>query len=170
MKRHEPMKRGAPLRARQAPQRRAVKTLSIFTPRARPIAARVLVHDEFVTTRPKRDYVRSDDLLAACRLIPCQHCGRADGTVCAAHSNWGAHGKGMAIKADDSRVAALCATCHSMLDQGSRLSAAERVELWGVAHVATVMLLTAEGLWPAGVPVPHIESPTGPAARRILRG
>lgn len=105
---------------------------------------------------PKREYIRSEALMRAYRLIHCQHCGRDDGTVCGAHSNWGEHGKGKSIKADDNRCASLCFTCHGMLDQGSILGRAERQALWAVAHQKTVRELTARGLWPAGVPVPEI--------------
>jgi hypothetical protein len=47
-------------------------------------------------------YVRSPALMKAYRLICCQHCGRDDGTVCGAHSNWAVHGKGRSIKASGS--------------------------------------------------------------------
>jgi len=115
---------------------------------------------------PKREYVRSKALLDACRHIPCQHCGRFElGKVCAAHSNWGVHGKGGHIKADDNRVAALCDLCHiPILDQGSKLSAMERIEMWWNAHVKTVMLLQQRGLWPAGVPVPDLSPASRPVA------
>jgi hypothetical protein len=106
---------------------------------------------------PKRDYIRSEALMRAYRLIPCQHCGKDDGTVCGAHSNWQAHGKGKSIKADDNRCASLCFTCHGMLDQGSILGGPERAALWWIAHLKTVAELQRRGLWPAGVPVPSLE-------------
>lgn len=101
-------------------------------------------------------YHRSKPLLQACRAIPCQHCGSDDGTVCAAHSNQAQHGKGKSIKASDQYVASLCFRCHSALDQGSRLSRDERVEMWTAAHRKTVRLLLSLGQWPAAVPVPDI--------------
>lgn len=108
---------------------------------------------------PKHDYVRSAPLMKAYRAIPCQHCGRDDGTVAGAHSNWGVHGKGKGIKADDNRAASLCSTCHvPLLDQGSRLSRTARMALWWRAHVRTVRLLLARGLWPAGVPIPDTDT------------
>lgn len=116
---------------------------------------------------PKREYVRSAALLEACRLIPCQHCGKSHetGKVCAAHSNWGVHGKGGHIKADDNRVASLCDDCHvPILDQGAKLSAAERIEMWWSAHVATVTLLQRLQLWPDGVPVPELTDRWRPVA------
>ena len=68
---------------------------------------------------PKTKYLRDKKRLQACRSLPCQHCGAEDGTVVAAHSNEGIHGKGRGIKASDEFVAALCFTCHANLDQGS---------------------------------------------------
>lgn len=105
----------------------------------------------------KRSYIRSEQLLRACRDIPCQHCGRDDGTVCAAHSNIGVHGKGRGIKADDNRVAALCSTCHMDVDQG-RSSREDRLKKWWAAHMATVRVLLTLGEWPLGVPVPDLRS------------
>lgn len=107
-----------------------------------------------VVPEPKREYVRSKPMMKAYRTIACQHCGTDDGTVCGAHSNWEAHGKGGHIKADDNRGASLCVRCHSELDQGSKLTEAQRRRLWWHAHVATVALLLFNGTWPAGVPVP----------------
>lgn len=113
--------------------------------------------NETATVVEKRCYVRSDALMAAYRLIPCQHCGRDDGTVCGAHANWSIFGKGGHIKADDNRAASLCAACHvPVLDQGSRLSRAERKAMWWAAHVRTVLELMRQGLWPAKAPVPDI--------------
>jgi hypothetical protein len=106
------------------------------------------------TVIPKFAYIRSPALLRACREIPCQHCGRADGTVVAAHSNQAAHGKGRGIKASDQFVAGLCAWCHAALDQGNVMSRTERLALWTAAHVKTVALLLRLNLWPAGVPIP----------------
>lgn len=81
---------------------------------------------------------RSKKLLEVVRESPCQNCGAQDGTICAAHSNQLRDGKGRGIKADDYRIAALCFRCHSELDQGTRMSRAERVELWEEAHRKTV--------------------------------
>lgn len=113
----------------------------------------------------KREYVRSAALLEACRLIPCQHCGKSHETqkVVAAHSNWSEHGKGGHIKADDNRVAALCDECHvPILDQGSKLSAMERIEMWWTAHTRTIKLLLRLSLWPSGVPVPDLSDASRP--------
>jgi len=81
---------------------------------------------------------RNKRLLELLRESPCQHCGRRDGTIVAAHSNQLRDGKGRGIKAHDYRAAALCYSCHMELDQGSKLSKDERVELWEDAHRKTI--------------------------------
>ena len=109
-----------------------------------------------VVSAPKREYVRSAALRDAYRLIPCtwEGCWVEDGTVCCAHSNWGEHGKGGGIKADDSRGAALCSVHHAALDQGSAMSYEERKAGWLAAHGRSVRELLGRGLWPKEVPVP----------------
>lgn len=104
----------------------------------------------------KHVYVRSEALMKAYRMIPCQHCGAMDGTVCGAHSNWHPHHKGGAIKADDNRCASLCFNCHSMIDQGDLMQAARKA-IWWRAHVSTLVLLVKHGIWPRDVPFPDIE-------------
>lgn len=105
---------------------------------------------------PKFQYVRSKKLLQACREIPCQVCGVADGTVVAAHSNQLRHGKGRSIKASDVFVAAMCHRHHTEVDQGHSLSKAQKVEMWDAAHRNTVRELVKRGLWPLEVPVPDV--------------
>lgn len=172
MKRSTPLKRRTPLRAKPRPPRPAKQidyTPTPRTPAPSLSALRGLVKmpsgetSESIVERaragwgaPKRDYVRSPALLAACRLIQCQHCGAHDGTVCAAHSNWACHGKGRGIKADDNRVAALCSACHHELDQGSKLNRVQRLTLWWGAHVRTVREMLRLKLWPAGAPIPDL--------------
>jgi CRISPR/Cas system-associated protein Cas10 (large subunit of type III CRISPR-Cas system) len=106
--------------------------------------------------RPKHQYIRSKKLMEAYREIPCQHCGRDDGSVCGAHSNQGAHGKGRSIKASDEFAASLCYVCHSALDQGSHLSRIDRETMWSNAWRKTVNALVKGGLWPADVQIPDI--------------
>lgn len=81
---------------------------------------------------------RNLKLLEAVRSSPCQHCGVSDGTVVAAHSNQLRDGKGRGLKAHDYRIAALCFRCHMELDQGSKMSKQERVNMWEDTHRATV--------------------------------
>lgn len=115
--------------------------------------------DRRAFAKPKREYVRSQVLREAYRLIPCQHCGADDGSVCCAHSNWSVHGKGGGIKADDSRGASLCHHCHILiLDQGKDLDQQERQQMWWNAHVKTLHLLRRRGLWPAHIAMPDISN------------
>jgi len=92
----------------------------------------------------KTKYLRDKKRLEACRALPCQHCGAEDGTVVAAHSNEGVHGKGRGIKASDEFVAALCQKCHYEVDQGKTLSKDEKSQMWHNAYVKTVKLLKNE--------------------------
>ena len=88
---------------------------------------------------------RNKKLLELVRNFPCQHCGKQDGTVVAAHSNQLRDGKGKGIKASDFRIASLCFTCHMELDQGKNLSKQERLEMWEEAHRKTIGLLFDNG-------------------------
>jgi len=88
---------------------------------------------------------RNKKLLEIAREFPCQHCGKQDGTVVAAHSNQLRDGKGKGIKASDYRIASLCFICHSELDHGKNLSKQERVEMWEEAHRRTIGLLFDNG-------------------------
>lgn len=73
-------------------------------------------------------------------------CGKEnDGTIVAAHSNQLRDGKGRGLKAHDFRVAAMCYTCHSEIDQGSKLSREERLDSWEEAHRATLAWLFLSG-------------------------
>lgn len=81
---------------------------------------------------------RNQKLLEILREAPCQHCGTRNGTVVAAHSNQLRDGKGRGIKASDYRTASLCYQCHMELDQGTKLSKQERIELWEEAHRNTI--------------------------------
>jgi hypothetical protein len=89
---------------------------------------------------------RNRKLLDLARELPCQNCGISDGTVVAAHSNQLRDGKGRGLKAHDYRIASLCFTCHVELDQGSKMSKQERVEMWEEAHRNTIGLLFERGL------------------------
>jgi hypothetical protein len=88
---------------------------------------------------------RNKRLLEIARNFPCQHCGKQDGTVVAAHSNQLRDGKGKGIKASDYRIASLCFICHMELDQGKNLSKQERVEMWEESHRKTIGLLFDNG-------------------------
>jgi hypothetical protein len=88
---------------------------------------------------------RNKKLLELVRVCPCQICGRQDGTVVAAHSNQQRDGKGMGLKAHDYRIAALCFTCHSEIDQGKTLSKQEKFKAWDEAHRGTIGWLFDRG-------------------------
>jgi len=88
---------------------------------------------------------RNKRLLEIVRQSPCQHCGRSDGTVVAAHSNQLRDGKGRGIKADDFRISALCYSCHMELDQGAKYTKARRIEIWEEAHRSTIGWLFQNG-------------------------
>lgn len=59
---------------------------------------------------------RDNKRLKAIRKMICCECG-ADAPSQAAHSNFGIHGKGKGIKADDRYTIPLCHSCHASLDQ-----------------------------------------------------
>jgi hypothetical protein len=88
---------------------------------------------------------RNKKLLELVRQSPCQTCGTEDGTVVAAHSNQLRDGKGRGLKAHDYRIAALCFRCHSELDQGTKMSKVERVDMFETAHRATIGWLFENG-------------------------
>jgi hypothetical protein len=88
---------------------------------------------------------RNKKLLELVRQCPCQQCGIEDGTVVAAHSNQLRDGKGRGLKAHDYRIAALCFRCHTELDQGTKMSKAERVDMFETAHRATIGWLFENG-------------------------
>jgi len=83
---------------------------------------------------------RSRPLLDLAHHLPCQWCGAGVASE-PAHSNLQRHGKGMSIKAHDCYFAALCHDCHSALDQGSRLSKQERMDMWQTAFERTLLEL-----------------------------
>lgn len=59
---------------------------------------------------------RDNKRLEKIRALPCAECGASPRSQ-AAHSNFGIHGKGKALKADDRYTIPLCVTCHQGLDQ-----------------------------------------------------
>lgn len=134
-----PMRRGdTPLRRSEMPKRAKRKRKTFITIGRFP-------------------YVRSERLLSLVRQLPCGITG-LQGPNQAAHSNWSVHGKGRGIKASDIYIAALCPDVHAQIDQGSHLTAEQRQAMWWQAHVATVSALVGAALWPAGIPVPDIDT------------
>lgn len=98
-----------------------------------------------MTYRNKKllDYAREAPSCFACRATNV-------GQVVAAHSNQLRDGKGRGLKAADYRIAYLCHICHSEIDQGMKLSRAERVEMWEDAHRNSIgWLFATERVKPA---------------------
>jgi hypothetical protein len=58
--------------------------------------------------------------------------------VVAAHSNQLRDGKGRGLKASDYRIASLCYSCHSEIDQGKKLDKSQRVSMFEDAHRSTI--------------------------------
>ena len=102
---------------------------------------------------PKSKPYRNKRHLIYVAMMDCQVCG-ASGPVQASHSNWSHHGKSMARKADDIFVAAMCRSCHTELDTGSRLTKEERQAMWMDAWKKTVKRLVNDGDWPHDIDVP----------------
>ncbi|WP_269492910.1 Ref family recombination enhancement nuclease [Acinetobacter baumannii] len=73
--------------------------------------------------------MRDAKRLAAIRELPCVMCGRTP--VDAAHSNQGAHNKGMGLKACDSKTIPLCRNHHQEFDQFQKMNRSESVEWFG---------------------------------------
>lgn len=78
---------------------------------------------------------RNKKLLELCRQLPCQVCGRNNGTVVAAHRN---EGKGMGLKVSDALVCSMCFECHSEMDNGKSLTKDERRDMWNRAFISTM--------------------------------
>lgn len=70
--------------------------------------------------------MRDRKRLAQIRKLPCVNCGAVPSQ--AAHSNFGEHGKGKGIKADDKYTIPLCHSCHSDFDQYKTMGREESKE------------------------------------------
>lgn len=135
--------------AKIAPEdRQPVKIAAFLRAKIEPVTS----HSQPVK---KFEYYRSRKLLDAVKTLPCQHCG-ASAPSDPAHSNSASMGKGGRIKASDQYIAALCRQHHHEIDQGSKLSKAERLAMWDAAHIKTVRELLRRGLWPEDAPLPDI--------------
>ena len=73
--------------------------------------------------------MRDRNRLAQIRKLPCVVCGRSP--VDAAHSNQSGHGKGMGLKACDSKIIPLCRNHHVEYDQLQKMNRSESVEWFG---------------------------------------
>lgn len=90
---------------------------------------------------PKHAPFRSEKWLRAVASLPCVKCGK-EGETQAAHRN---EGKGMAMKTDDCLTAALCHTCHAVIDQGPGMTRDERRAVLDFAILMTLVGLAREG-------------------------
>jgi len=70
--------------------------------------------------------MRDRKRLAAIRKLPCVVCGSSP--VDAAHSNQSGNGKGMGLKACDSKTIPLCRNHHVEYDQFQKMNRSESVE------------------------------------------
>lgn len=91
---------------------------------------------------PKPTTFRSEKLRRAVASLPCMDCG-LEGSTQAAHSN---QGKGMAKKASDARVMALCIKHHSALDQGGTMNKLDRRAYESEMILRTYIRLMEDGL------------------------
>lgn len=125
LKRKTPMKPGTkPLQAR-APMARGQARMRASKPKA---------------DKPKRAARNAGpDYLAMCRgqscylLVPGVLAHPIE-TVVPAHSNQYRHGKSMGMKALDIYTVPGCVHCHTEIDQGARLSKAEKFAIWDSAY------------------------------------
>ncbi len=90
----------------------------------------------------KQPTFRSEKWLRAVASLPCVKCGK-EGQTQAAHRN---EGKGMSIKTDDCLTAALCQSCHALIDQGPSMTREERRNVLDFAILMTLVSLAREGL------------------------
>lgn len=90
----------------------------------------------------KQTTFRSERWLRAVATLDCVLCYRS-GMTQAAHIN---KGKGMGLKTHDCWTAALCAECHSRIDQGRDLSKADRRAMLDTAVLLTLVELAQKGL------------------------
>ena len=70
--------------------------------------------------------MRDAKRLAAIRKLPCVVCGRSP--VDAAHSNQSSHGKGMGLKACDTKTISLCRSHHVEYDQFQKMNRSQSVD------------------------------------------
>ena len=84
--------------------------------------------------------MRSTKRLNEIRKLPCVRCGQSPSQ--AAHSNFGEHGKGKGIKADDRYTIPLCHSCHSDFDQYKTMGREESKEWFEKMLEKTELMLS----------------------------
>ena len=83
--------------------------------------------------------MRDRKRLAAIRKLPCVVCGRSP--VDAAHSNQSSHGKGLGLKACDTKTIPLCRNHHVEYDQLQKMNRSESVEWFAKMLEKTELML-----------------------------
>ena len=83
--------------------------------------------------------MRDAKRLAAIRKLPCVVCGRSP--VDAAHSNQSSHGKGLGLKACDTKTIPLCRNHHVEYDQLQKMNRSESVEWFAKMLEKTELML-----------------------------
>lgn len=86
--------------------------------------------------------MRSQKRLNEIRKLPCIKCGSSPSQ--AAHSNFGEHGKGKGIKADDKYTIPLCHSCHQWFDQYRGMGLVESKEWFAKMLEKTERMLNIE--------------------------
>lgn len=86
--------------------------------------------------------MRDRKRLAEIRKLPCVKCG--GGPSQAAHSNFGEHGKGKGIKADDRYTIPLCHICHRWFDGYFQLTREQSKEWFAKMLEKTERMLSLE--------------------------
>ncbi len=148
----KPMQRGG------WPQRPAKQWTRDELPTPRDVPQRIAdTRMRLVEPIPKHTYLRSEPYLRWVAGLDCAHCGRA-GRTQAAHSDAGADGKGMSIKADDSMVWPGCADdggkigCHTLIGSTGHFRREHAQTLASTYIRQTQARAIAEGKWPKGWP------------------
>lgn len=108
---------------------------------------------------PKRVYLRSEPYRRWVASLACAHCQRP-GPTQAAHSDRGADGKGLGIKADDSEIWPGCADgygrlgCHSLFGSTGLFKREHGQALTGGYIEHTQRQAINAGAWPKDWPMP----------------
>ncbi|MCH7381622.1 MULTISPECIES: hypothetical protein [Acinetobacter] len=87
--------------------------------------------------------MRDAKRLAEIRKLPCIKCGSPAPSQ-AAHSNFGEHGKGRGIKAQDSHTIPLCVNCHRWLDGYFEMTREQSKEWFAQALEKTNQMLEGD--------------------------
>lgn len=87
-----------------------------------------------------------------------------------AHANWSWSGKGKSVKADDVYTCPACDMCHFAIDQGSKLTRAEREHYWMRGWVRWVLHLFISGAVVVAGEAPKLAREYAPLPKIFPRG